>query len=48
MVDNMIRGDSENLIDDINRKFMEMNEKIEEVRLGKMFNDYGEKDIEKF
>ena len=29
MVDNTIRGDSENLIGDISRKFIEMNEKIE-------------------
>ena len=38
----------QNFLEDINRKFEDVYQKIEEVKLGKMFNEYGEKDIEKF
>ena len=34
--------------DEVNEKFEDIYKRIEEIRLGKMFNDYGEKDIEKF
>ena len=37
-----------NFLEDINRKFEDVYQKIEEVKLGKMFNEYGEKEIEKF
>lgn len=36
------------VITQINNRFEDLYKKVEELKLGKMFNDYGEKDLERF
>ena len=46
LVNNMMKGEEGvSVLEDINEKFEDLYRKVEEIRLGKMFNEYGEKDI---
>ena len=49
LMNNMMKGEEGvSILEDINEKFDDLYRKVEEIRLGKMFNDYGEKDIERY